>query len=136
MKTLTCMASLEVYYHCYKILEHFTYSCYYYCLCDRYHGCPRGPYPIVGKDYCCVCRTCMHYFLEKLDNIKHDSLELQNFYLNILKGLVEIVRVDPTACFWEGEVYYKYRKFITRTESQTCLRSVIDKYFNIDLCNF
>ena len=78
----------------------------------------------------------MHYFLEKLDNIKHNNFELQNFYLNILRGLAEIVRVDLTACFYEGKVYYKYRNWQEGTESQICLRSVIDKYFNIDLCHF
>ena len=78
----------------------------------------------------------MHNSLEKLDNIKYDSFELQKFYLNILKDLSEIVSVDQTACFWEGEVYYKYKNWQEGTESQTCLRSVSDKYFNVDLCNF
>ena len=136
MKTSTYLASLEDYYHCYRILEHFIYSSQYYCLCDIYQGCLRGLYPIAGKDYCCVCRTHMHCSLEKLDNINHDRSELQKFYMNILRDLSEVVSANSTACFQEGKVYYTYRNWQEGTESQTCLRSVIDNYFNIDLCNF
>ena len=74
MKTFTYLASREVYYHCYKSIEHFIYSSYYYCLCDKYQGCLQRPYPIAGKDYCCVCRTHVHCTHEELDNIKHNSL--------------------------------------------------------------
>ena len=105
MKTLTYLASLEVYYQCCKILEHFTYSSFWYCICDKYQGCLRGPYPVAGREYCCVCRTHAHYSLEKLNNIKHYSFELEKFYLNILRDLVETLSVDPTVCIWKGEVF-------------------------------
>ena len=73
IKTLTYLASLEVYYHCYKIIEHFISRYYYYCLYDRYQGCVRGPFPFGEKDYCCVCKTRNHYSLEELNSIKHNN---------------------------------------------------------------
>ena len=100
IKPLTYLASLEVYYHCYKIIEYFIYSSYYYCLCDRYQGCLRQPFG--GEDYCCVCKTRIHYSFEKLNSIKHNSFKLQKFYLNLLRDLTEIEKIDPTACFWDG----------------------------------
>ena len=132
MKTLTYLASLEVYYQCCKILEHFTYSSFWYCICDKYQGCLRGPYPVAGREYCCVCRTHAHYSLEKLNNIKHDSFELEKFYLNILRDLVETLSVDPTVCIWKGEVFYKHKNWQEGTEIQTCLRNVIDILFTIN----
>ena len=133
VKSLIYLASLEVYYHCYKIIEHFIHSSYYYCLCDRYQGCLREPFG--GEDYCCVCKTRIHYSLEKLNSIKHNSFKLQKFYLNLLRDLTEIERIDSTACFWEGEFYYKYRNWQEGSESQTCLRNVIDYLFNMELIN-
>ena len=100
---VTYLASLEVYYHCDKIIEHFIHSSYYYCLCDRYQGCLRKPFG--GEDYRCNCKTRIHYSLEKLNSIKHNSFKLQKFYLNILRDLTEIERIVSTACFWEGEFY-------------------------------
>ena len=35
--------------------------------------------------------------------IKHDSFELERFYLNILRDFAEIFSFDPTAYFWENE---------------------------------
>ena len=96
MKSLTYSASLEVSYQCYKILEHFTSSSLWYCLCDKYQGCLRGPYPVAGKDCCCVCTT-------------HNSFELEKFYLNILRDLAEILSVDPDIYFWKGKVFYKHK---------------------------
>lgn len=133
MKTLTCLASREVYYLCYKTPEHFIYSFYYYCLCDRYQGSERGPFPFGGKDYCCVCRTHALYSLEKLNNIKHDCFKLEKFYLNILKDFAEILSIDPTSCFWNNEVYYRYKNWQEGTGSQKCLRNATDVLFNIEV---
>ena len=54
---------------------------------------------------------------------------LQRFYLYLLRDLVEILEVDPTACFWEDEIYYKYRDYRKRTKNQSCLRDHVDFYF-------
>ena len=132
MKTLSYMASREVYYQCYKIIEDFIHSFYWCCLCDRYQGCRRGPYPVARNDYCYICITYSHYILGKLNNVKYNSFQLERFYLNILRDLAEILRVDPTACFWENELFYKYRNWQEGTESQTCLRDVIDTLFVIN----
>lgn len=103
-------------------------------MCDRYQDCERGPFPFAGKDHCWVCRTHAHYSLEKLNNIKHDSFRLEKFYLNILRDLAEILSIDPTACFWDNEVYYKHKNWQEGTESQTRLRNVIDVLFSIEIC--
>ena len=65
----------------------------------------RGPEPVAGNKFCSVCRTHAHYTLEKLNKIKHDSFELERFYLNILRDLAEILSVDPTTFFWENEFF-------------------------------
>ena len=83
----------------------------------------------LGADYCCVCRTFRNYKLQELEKIKHDSFRLERFYLNLSRDLVEILEVDPTACFWEDKIYYKYKDYRDRTESQSCLRDHIDFYF-------
>ena len=131
MKTLACFASREVYFLCYKIIKHFINSSYYYCLCDRYQGCERGPFPFNEKGYCCVCRTGKHYSLDKLNDIKYDSFELEKFYLNILRDLEEILSVDPTACSWNNELYYRSKNWQERKEGQTCLRNVIYILLNL-----
>ena len=64
-----------------------------------------GPEPAARNDFCSVCRTQAHYILKKLNKIKHDSFELERFYLNILRDSAEILSVDPTACFWENEFF-------------------------------
>ena len=103
MKSLIYFASLEVYYQRYKILEHFTSSSFWYCLCDEYQDCLRGLYPVAGKDYYCVCKTHTHYTIQELDNIKHNSFELEKFYLSILRDLAEILSVDPDTYFWHSK---------------------------------
>ena len=45
---------------------------------------------------------------------------LQKLYLNLLRDLTEIERINLTACFWEGEFYYQLRNW------RTCLRSNLD----------
>ena len=132
MKTLSYLASLEVYYQCYKIIEHNIHSSYGYCLCDRYQGCWRGPYLVAGNDYRCICITHSHYTLEKLNNVKYNSFQLERFYSNILRDLAELLSVDPTACFWGNKLFYKYRNWQEGTESQTYLRDVIDTLFVIN----
>ena len=131
MKTLTYLASQEVYYNGYKILEHFIYSTFYYCLCNRHQGCQCGSFPFGGKDYCCVCRTHYHYSLEQLEDIKHNSFKLEKFYLNILRDLEKNSSVDPTTSFWNDEVFHKYKNYQEGTESQACLKDVINILFNI-----
>ena len=125
---MTYIASREVFYHCCRITEHFTYSSYWFCLCDKYQGCVREPFAgDEGKeDYCCVCRACNHYSLKKLDKIKRDSFKLEKYYLNILRNVAEILRVDPTACFWEDEFYYQFRN------GRACLRSILDFLFTFE----
>ena len=73
LKNLTYLASIEVYYHCYIIFEHFIHRSYFYCLYDRYQGCFLGQQ---GKDYCIVNRTFNHYTLEQLEKLKFDFFEL------------------------------------------------------------
>ena len=116
---MTYIAFREVFYHCYKIVEHFTYSSYMFCLCDRYQGCIRKPFAGEEgeKDYCCLCRARNHYLLGKLGKIKRDSFKLEKYYPNILRDLAEILRVEPTVCFWEDEFCYQFRNW------RTCLRS-------------
>ena len=122
---MTYIASRDAFYHCYKVAEHFTYSSYWFCLCDRYQGCIREPFAgDEEEDYCCVCRARNHYSLKKLDKIKRDSFKLEKYYLNILRDLAEILRVDPTACFWEDEFYYQFRNW------RACLRSILDFLFS------
>ena len=131
IKTLTYLASQEVYYHCYKIFEHFFYSTFYYCLCNRYQGCERGPFPFGGKDYGCVCRTHYHYSLEQLEDIKHNSFKLEKLSLNILRDLEKSLSIDPTACFWNDEVFHKYKNYQEGIESQACLKDLINILFTI-----
>ena len=71
--------------------------------------------------------------LEKLNCIKRNSFKLQKFYLNLLRDLTEIEKIDPTARFWEGEYYYKYRNWQERTERKAYLRNVIDYLFNMEI---
>ena len=55
------LASQEVYYSCYRIIEHFVRSAFWYYLCDRYQGCLREESvlsygsPTLRADYCCIC---------------------------------------------------------------------------------
>ena len=67
-KTLSFLASREVYYHCYRIIKHIIHSSFWYCLCDRHQGCMRGPEPVAGNEFCSVCRTHARYTLEKTSN--------------------------------------------------------------------
>ena len=114
MKTLSFLASREVYYHCYRIIKHFIHSSFWYCLCDRYQGCTRGPETVTGNDFCSACRTHAHCTLKKLNKIRHESFELEKFYVNTLRDLAEILSVDPTACFWENE--FSTNEFFTSGE--------------------
>ena len=99
-------------------------------MCDRYQGCL--PETFGGEDYCCICKTRIHYSLEKLNSIKHNNFKLQKFYLNLLRDPTEIERTESTACFWEGEFYYKYKNWQKGPESQTYLRHVND-LFNMEI---
>ena len=134
-KFLSFLASQEVYYSCYRIIEHFVHSAFWYCLCDRYQGCLREESvlsygsPTLGADYCCICRTLNHYKLKGLNEIKRNSFWLGKFYLHLLRELAEILSVNPEACFWEDEFCYKYRNYREGTESQTGLRNIIDFLF-------
>ena len=85
IKRLTYLASLEVCYQCYKIIEHLISCSFLNCFCDRYDGCLRSEY--ASKDYCIVCRTYASYDLEKLKDIKRNSFNLEKFYLNMLRDL-------------------------------------------------
>ena len=133
IKTLTYLASLKVYYHCYKIIEHFISRTYYYCFYNTYQGCFWGPFPFGEEDYCCVCKTRNHYSLEELNSIKHNNFKFEKYYLNILRDLTEIEKIDPTICFWEDKFYCKFRNKQEGTEGQTCLRNVIDYLFNTEI---
>ena len=95
-------------------------------MCDKYERCPREPHPVARKDYCPICTTQAHYSIEELDNIKHNSFELEKFYLNILRDLAEILSVDSVF------VFGKVRNWQEGTESQTFLRNVIDILFAIN----
>ena len=122
-KTLRYLGPFEVCYHCYRNIEHFIHSSYFYGLCDRYQGYFPGQQ---GKDYCIVSRIFNHYTLEKLGNVKFDSFQLEKLYLEPLRDLNEILEVDPTVCFWNNEFFYKSRDWISRTESHSCLRDIIN----------
>ena len=106
METLTCLASREVYYLCYKTPEHFIYSFYYYCLCDQ------GT-KVLKEDLFLLVGKTIVVFVEPTHTIpiKHDSFKLEKFYLNILKDFAEILSVAQTACFWNNEVYYRYKNW-------------------------
>ena len=135
VKSLSFLASQEVYYSCYRIIEHFVHSAFWYCLCDRYQGCLREESVLsygsatLGADYCYISRTLNHYMLKGLNEIKRNSFCLEKFYLHLLRDLAEILSVDPEACFWDDEFCYKYRNYREGTESQTCLRDIIDFLF-------
>ena len=43
-----------------------------------------------------------------------------------------MLEVHPTACFWNNEFFYKSRNWISRTESDSCLRDVISFLFGRD----
>lgn len=131
VKTLTYLISLEVCYHCCRIIEHFIHRSYFYCLCNRYRGCVQG---LQGEDYCIVCRTCNHYTLEKLEKVKCNSFQLEKFYQELLRDLSEVLEIDSTVCFWNDEFFYKSRDWISGTESHSCLRDVISVLFACD-CN-
>ena len=123
VKSLTYIGSWKVFYHSYKIVEHFPYRSYWFCFCDRYQGCVQEPFAgEEEEDYCCVCRARNHYSLKKLEKIKHGSFKLEKYYLNILRDL----RVDPTTCFWEDEFCYQFRNW------RTCLRSNLDFSFTFE----
>ena len=117
IKSLSFLASQEVYYSCYQIIEHFTHSAYWYCLCDEYQDCLREEsvlscgLPTLGADYCCICRTLKHYKLGGLNKIKRNSFCQEKFCLHLLRDLAEILSVDPNACFWENEFFYKFRDY-------------------------
>ena len=99
MKTLLYLASREVYYQCYKIIKHFIHSSYWYCLCDRYQGCWRGPYPVAGNGYCCICITHAHYTLEKLNNVKYDFFSVEKVLLKYFEGLGRNFKCRPDCLF-------------------------------------
>ena len=124
---MTYLASLEVCYQCYKIIEHLTSCSFLNCFCDRYDGCLRSEY--ASKDYCIVCRTYASYDLEKLKDIKCNSFKLEKFYLNMLRDLAEIKIIDSATVFWNDEALYKYKNWSEGTERQTCLRNVIAYFF-------
>ena len=122
VKSLTYLASREVYYHWYKIIKNFTFTSPYYCLCHKCQGYVRE---LCGrKDYYCVCRTCKQYSIDELNDFKHNSFKLGKCYLNILRDLAEILSIDPAAWFWETENYYWFRY------KYTCLRSNLDYLFS------
>ena len=105
IKTLSFVASREMYYHCYRITEHFIHSCFSHCMCDRYQGCSKGPEPVAENEYCCVCRTRVHYILGQLKIVKDNSFVVKRFYPNILRDLAEILSVDLTTWFWENDFF-------------------------------
>lgn len=104
VKSLVYLASREVYYHCYGIIENCSFYSHDYFLCHRYQGCIRGA--SAKKDYCCVCRTYEHYSLQELNDIKHNSFKLEKYYLNILRDLADILSIDPTPSFWKIQYCY------------------------------
>ena len=126
-KSLVYWACREAYYHGYGFIKNFTFCFHYHYLCDRYLGCDRGP--STRKDFCCVCRTKKYCSLEELNDIKHNSLKLQKFCLNIVRDLIEILSIKLTASFWKFQYFYCQftHKFRTR---YTCLRSNLDYLFS------
>ena len=105
VKSLVYLASREVFYHCFGIIENFAYYSQDYCLCSMYQGCARGL--LVRKDYCCVCRISEHYSLERLNKIEHNNFKLERFYLSILilSILTEMLSIEPTVFFWKNDYY-------------------------------
>ena len=64
-----------------------------------YQDCTQGL--LARKDYCCVFRISEHYSLERLNEIKHNSFKLERFYLSILRGVPEMLIIEPTVFFWK-----------------------------------
>ena len=105
MKTLTCLASREVYYLCFKsqniLFTAFTTTA---CVTDT---------KVLKEDLFLLVGKTIVVFVEPTHTIpiKDDSFKLEKFYLNILKDLAEILSVAQTACFWNNEVYYRYKNW-------------------------
>ena len=105
MKTLTCLASREVYYLCFKSRNNlFTAFTTTVCVTDT---------KVLKEDLFLLVGKTIVVFVEPTHTIliKHDSFKLEEFYLNILKDLAEILSVAQTACFWNNEVYYRYKNW-------------------------
>ena len=103
VKSLVYLASREVFYHCFGIIDSFAYYSQDYCLCFLYQGCARGL--LARKDYCCICRISEHYSLERLNEIKHNSFKLERFQLRILRDVAEMLSIEPTVFFWKNDYY-------------------------------
>ena len=109
VKSLVYLASQEVFYHCFGIIDNFAYYSQDYCLCSMYQGCAPGL--LARKDYCCVCRISEHYSAERLNEIKHNSFKLERFYLSILRDVAEMLSIEPTIFFWKND-YYNWVCFV------------------------
>ena len=106
-KSLVYLASREVLFHCYRIIQNFNECAHLYFLCDGYQDCLQNL--SARRDYCCICRFRKEYRLKNLQNIKSNSFELEKYCLNILKDLVEILSVNPTVCFSKYECNCQFR---------------------------
>ena len=59
MKSLLYLASVEVFYICYKVIAEFVRDRYCHCLCTNYQGCQTQ-----SEDYnndCNYCHYCRFY---------------------------------------------------------------------------
>ena len=130
VKSLVYLASWEVFYHCFGIIDNFGYYSQDYCLYSVYQGCARGL--LRRKDYCCVCRS-EHYSLERLNKIKHNSFRLERFYLGILRDVAEMLSVKEIVFFWKND-YYNWVRFASFEEGKgeyiDSFRENLDYFFS------
>ena len=70
-ESLVYLASWEAFYHCFGINDNFQFHAQDHWLCSWFPGCVQSP--SAKEDYCAVCKISEHYYLERLNEIKHNS---------------------------------------------------------------
>lgn len=132
VKSLVYLTSREAFYHSCGIINNFNWYSQRHCLCFRFAGCVREP--SAKKNYCAICRISQHCSLERLNEIKQNSFELANFYLNILRNVAEALSLDPSIYFWKSDYYNRictaYFKESNEIEYMDFFRENLDHFFS------
>ena len=113
MSTVTSILSkeeiqyqIDIFTHCYKIIDNILYSGHLHCLCDFYRGCQTKIHFITNrKKYCCICQFSSLFDTITLYQIKRDTHEIRSYYDEILKVVCE-VKIFGYNEFWNEDIVY------------------------------
>ena len=73
---------IDIFMHCYKIIDNLLYSGHLHCLCDFYRGCQTKIHFITNrKKYCCICQFSSLFDTITLYQTKPDTHEIRSYFV-------------------------------------------------------